>query len=184
MNMKRRTIDMTHARLYVTTRKAYASGDRFGYWMDVRRYSGRKAFMDAFRELYPQEEEPALLILDWQDLPRRLASKEGVSPRIFRLSGYASALDTQTNRAFHLWLEEMSAGLAACPVRETIRLFEASYRGYYPRAGDFGRHYALEMLAIPAATNPGFDYIRFEEQLLSGGFTRVGEYVFSRSINF
>lgn len=170
---------MSHARLYVTTRKAYASGDRFGRWMDVRRYSGRKAFMDAFRAFYPQE-DPSLLILDWQDIPRFLASKEGVSPRIFRLSGYVSQLDAQRNRAFHLWLEEMFAKPAACPSGEMIRLFEASYRGYYPQAGDFGKYYAGEMLAIHAASNPGFDYIRFEEQLLSGGFTRIGEYVFSR----
>lgn len=178
--MKEEPIDMAHARLYVTTRKAYASGDRFGRWMDVRPYSGRKAFMDAFRKLYQQEDDPALLILDWQDVPRTLATKEGVSPRIFRLCGYASQLDAQRNRAFHLWLEEKSARLAACPAGEMIRLFESSYRGYYPQKGDFGRYYAEEMLAIHVPANPGFDYIRFEEQLLSGGFTRIGEYVFSR----
>lgn len=171
---------MARARLYVTTREAYASGDRFGQWMEVCRYRSKQAFMAAFRELHPQEAEPFLLILDWQDIPRCLASGEGVSCRIFRFAGYVSQLDAQRNRAFHLWLEEKYAGLAAYRPSEIIRLFDLSYQGYYPQEGDFGKYYAGEMLAIPVAANPDFDYVRFEQQLLSKRFTRIGEYVFSR----
>jgi hypothetical protein len=148
--------------------------------MEACRYPGRKAFMAAFRKQHPREADPSLLILDWQDIPRYLASKAGISGRRFRLAGYASLLDGQRNRAFHLWLEEMSVKLVACPSGEMIRLFEASYQGYYPQAGDFGKYYAGQMLGIPVAATPGFDYIRFEEQLLSQRFTRIGEYVFSR----
>lgn len=176
--MKEETTDLSRARLYVTTRKAYTGGERFGTWMDIRDYPCKSAFMEAFGKLYPQEEHPALLILDWQDIPPCLAGRQGVSPKIFRLAGYALQLDVRRNRAFHLWLEERHARIKGGKSRELIRLFELSYRGYYPQPGDFGRYYAAQMLAIPA--NPGFDYLRFEEQLLSRGYTRIGGYVFSR----
>lgn len=177
MERLKRLINLMEARVYVSTEHVYAGGDYFGKWMHLADYRNKEEFLSAFRSLYPTEQEPVLLILCRQDIPKELAGTNSLSPKLFKLIRLISGFDANRNRAFHLWLEQGSPGIFSYKSGETVRLFEASYQGYFSKADAFGRYYADEYLAID---NPDFDYAVFGRQLLQEKFIEIGGYVFAR----
>lgn len=170
-----RLINMKDARIYVTTEAIYANDEYFGKWMFLSDYESKKEFVTAFRFLHSNEDEPVLLILCWQDIPKPLVSMHGISSKIFKLISLMSGFDNHQSKAFHLWLDQQGPDIFGYKSGEIIRLFENSYQGYYEKAEVFGRYYAKEYLAI---ANPDFDYALFGRQLLENQFIQIEGYVF------
>ncbi len=168
-------INMAKARIYVTTECLYASGNHFGEWLELNNYSNKKEFEIAFRALSQTEEEPKMMILLWQDIPKVLVSTKDISAKVFRLIKAVLAFDKHKNSAFHLWLDRKSPEIFTYKSREILSFFDKAYQGYFPQDEAFGRYYAKEFLAI---TDPEFDYISFAGQLFDKQFIRLKDYVF------
>lgn len=173
--MMKRLIDITKARIYVTTEKLYASGDHFGEWMELSNYNSKKEFEIAFRRLYQADDDPEIVILLWQDVPRELINIKAISSKIFHLIKAISDFDRHMNRAFHLWLDQKTPNIFEHKAKEIISLFEDTYLGYFPEYEAFGKYYAKEFLAV---TSPKFNYVSYARQLLEKQFIRINGYVF------
>ena len=172
-------MDIVRARLYVTTKYIYASGNLFGKWMILSDYSNIDEFDAAFKHLYKDDDlNPELELLAWQDVPAcLLIEKRTVSAKIFKFIRIVSTFDKYHKRAFHVWLELMSRQIPMYTDNEFISSFNRTYRGYFHRKEDFGRHYAYDKLGI---NNPDFNYEQFTKQLFEDRFIHANGFVFSK----
>ncbi len=171
-------VNMANARVYVISVRAFNAGRLFGKWMRFSAYRNKDEFLEAFRELYKEERNPQLKILDWQDIPSGIVSERFISDNVFKLAKAVYGLSSFESNAFHLWITHNGFDLSKEDILSLVQEFKVSYQGKFKNRKHFGRYYAEESLAITKSSFPDFDFWSFTLQLFKENYVLIGNYVF------
>lgn len=171
-------MNMAGARVYVISLRAFSSGRLFGKWMQLSAYRSKEEFMDAFRELYREEKDPTLKILDWQNIPSCLVNERFISDNTFKLVGATRRFSCFENSAFHTWIAYNGLDLSVENIDTLVQEFKVCYQGKFKSRKHFGRYYAEELMAITKSNFPDFDFWSFTIELFKENYILLGNYVF------
>ncbi len=143
-------------------------GNRFGHWMELNGFNCTKELYRAFWELYPDEQQPAICFLDWEDIPVHFISETYLSENLFGLLTGLREMDNTQKLGFSHWLGRHGQEIPATDAGVIIRAFEMCYQGYFGYKQRFTEYYAENELGITKKSSPRFDFRTFTNFLFSG----------------
>ena len=171
--------DIEHARVYVTTRNRYDSGNSFGEWKETSRFSRKKDFIASCKSLF-DEDNPELLFTDWQDIPENFISENGISTNLFGLTGQVKEMEPTEKLGFALWLGRHEKKIPDSKPDIIVQTFKMCYKGYFGYKQRFTEYYAKEELGITKEGSPRFDFMTFNKYLFADLYIINSGFVFRK----
>jgi len=172
--------ELGNARVYVTTRKRCAEGNRMGQWLDLDNHAGKKELLDSFGNLYKDETSPEVCFLDWQDIPDRFISETDISQNLFDLLSGFRQLNPTDKIGFSIWLGRHQKTIPDTDAKTILQAFRLCYQGYFGFKQQFTEYYAKEELGITKEGSPRFDFITFNKYLFEDLFIIDSGFVFRK----
>lgn len=170
---------ITNARVYVTTKNRYVHNNRFGIWVKLSGFSRKKDFLMYCRGLFPDEQEPLIIHLDWQDIPVHFINENAISANVFRLIGKVREMEAMQQQGFAIWLGQHE--IAHAKTETVVQAFAMCFMGYFGYKEQFGEYNAMETMGITREGSPRFDFISYTNQLFRDHFTIHSGFVFRKS---
>lgn len=72
-----------NARVYVGTYEKYNNGSIAGAWIDLGGFSDAEQFMAVCAELHKDEDDPEIMLQDFEGFPKRYYSESGLDDALF-----------------------------------------------------------------------------------------------------
>ena len=172
---------ITSARVYITTSKRYDCHNRFGIWVCLAAFKSKTDYLKYCRGLFPDEQEPLFIHLDWQDIPVHFINDKAISANVFRLIREVKEMEDIQQKGFAVWLSEHQQRIYNTRATDIIRSFELSYMGYFACKQQFAEYYTQETMGITKEGSPRFDFVSYTNQLFSEQFNIHKGFVFRKS---
>jgi len=173
--------DDRHPALYVGTYRKYNNGSLAGAWLDLTTFDSYEEFMDCCYALHCDEEEPELMMQDYENFPREFYSEGCFCERYFDLIIEFWLLSSTEQDAFYAYLG--CFGLDYCYGDDIIGDFRRQYEGEFSSEADFAQ-YLVEELGmlndVPDNVKSYFDYDAFARDLFLSDYYYDNGYVFRR----
>ncbi|WP_291125451.1 antirestriction protein ArdA [Dysgonomonas sp. UBA7698] len=169
---------LSNSRVYVSTRKRYTAHDHFGIWVELSGFEKRKDYAEHCRKLFPDEHEPAIIHLDWQNIPPYLINESGISSKVFKLTQQVIVMEEIQQQGFAIWLARQPDTIYTLKSTEIIQSFIRSYMGYFGDTQQFATYHAKETMGIIRESNPHFDFISYANRLFEDKFIMEKGFVF------
>lgn len=175
--------EITNARVYVSTEKRYTRHNRFGTWVELAGFDRKKDYIEYCGKLFPDEPEPAVIHLDWQEIPPFLISQEEISAKVFRLIGQAGNMEETRRKGFAVWLARQHREMYTRKTIQIVQSFTGHYMGYFGYELQFAEYYAEETMGITRKGSPRFDFISYANRLFKDRFVLDKGFVFQKDKN-
>ncbi|MCL8537660.1 antirestriction protein ArdA [Chryseobacterium gallinarum] len=174
-------MNITEARIYVSTYRKYNNGSISGEWLNLSDYSDKEEFFIACKELHDDEEDPEFMFQDYENIPTQLISECWLSDNIFDVLQAMNELDEHLMKPFSLWCNNRHHDLSKENPYRLISLFENDYIGEYASKEDFARELVEQCGDLNQFALTYFDYQAYANDLFIDGYWFEDGYVFTDS---
>jgi len=160
--------------VYCGTYGKYNDGNLYGAWVSIGSFDTYDEFMDFCLRLHADEEDPELMMQDYECYPNSWYCESGMSEDTFdRIKAFAD-LDEDRRDAYEAFLDHIDSNA-------TIEDFEEHYQGKWNSPEDFAEDLYLQLYQIPEYLQGFIDWQAVWRNLDTGGdYTEVDGYIFSR----
>lgn len=162
--------------VYVGTYGKYNGGSIYGEWTDLTTFADYDEFLDFCRLLHYDEEDPELMIQDFENFPRAWYEESGMDEDTFdRITAFAE-LDEDERAAYEDYLDDIDDDA-------DIDEFREHYMGEWDSEEDFAEHIVNECYAEKMSDEfmaRYFDYEKFARDLFSDDYYFTNNHVYQR----
>ncbi|WP_165045790.1 antirestriction protein ArdA [Dysgonomonas sp. ZJ709] len=173
-------INLTKAKVLVTTSYKYTSKTMSENWLHLMQYANGDEFKHACLELHQDESDPQLLYFDFEDIPGVYITEKWICPELFDLIKATAKLEINEHQAFSSWVNHYKPELTQEKIKTLLNAFKYNYEGIFSNKYRFGRYYAKSQLGITEKNNPDFDFTGYTDHLFDTDsmFLFIDGYVF------
>ena len=157
--------------VYVGTYAKYNDGSIFGAWIDLTKIIDEEDFNELCKEIHYLEEDPEFMFQDWQSIPSKYISENGLSSEFWEyLEVYQGTDNTEALKCF------VDYGYEA-------QNFSSYYMGRYDNEQEYAE--ALldetgEINEIPQHLRYYFDYESYANDLFVNDYLFIDGFVFQQ----
>ena len=134
------SIDVPHPMLYVGTYGKYASGDAFGWWVDLTKFASYDDLIGFLRSKHSDEADPEFMALDYSGFPQSMYSEVVSRDNFNEIMDYYDSvrdMDPQTAEAYGVYAKLYN--------NPNVTDFEDRYLGRFPTERDFAEHVMYDL---------------------------------------
>jgi len=160
--------------VYCGTYAKYNDGNLFGQWIAIDSFDTYEEFNEYCLRLHCTEEDPELMMQDYECYPQSWYYESGLSAETFeRIKAYAG-LDEDRRDAYEAYLDNLNS-------EATIEEFEEHYNGKWDSPADFAEDLYSQCYQIPDYLQGFIDWQAVWRNLDTGGdYAEYDGYIFSR----
>lgn len=158
-------MNITEAKIYVSTYAKYNRGSLCGDWVTLSDYDSKDEFIEACRQLHADEDDPEFMFQDYEDIPEGLISEAYINPKFWDLVDTLIYADEEEQQAFMAYIECFSVDIAHGDLHALYANFQDSFRGVYDSEEDFAEQIIKETEDLPEWAERYFDYGAYARDL-------------------
>lgn len=156
--MKKMSLNIAEASVYVGTYKKYNEGSLFGKWLHLSNYANRDQFYEACAELHSDEEDPEFMFQDYEHIPEQLICECWISESVFEIIDAIEEMTRDHREPFFIWCNNGHRDLIKEDIYDLIKDFENDYIGDYNSEEDFARELVDQRSDLSQFARDYFDY--------------------------
>ncbi len=120
-------MNLNEAEVLVSTKQEIENGTFTSHWQYLSDYGDMDEFYDACNKCFPDEDNPLLKYLGWENIPESLIREDWLYERIYDFKDACDQLDEEEIDYFFSWCKHHHYDIALDDPYQLVALYQANH---------------------------------------------------------